>query len=49
MSTKITLVCGKGFHIYRDCNCPGFVFIANDEGDEVGFPDDVAKDIGILR
>lgn len=48
MSTHITLRMGDSFHIYRDCNDPDFIYIADINGNELKFPTAQAREIGLI-
>lgn len=39
MSTRITIAMDKFFHVYRDCNEYGFIFVSDNDGNEMKIPD----------
>lgn len=49
MSTKATILCKATFHIYRDCNDPGFIYIADNDGNEIKLSEKEDNDMGFLE
>lgn len=48
MSTRCTIKIGNEYHVFRDVNDPGFIYIADNQGNELKFSTEQAREIGLI-